>query len=101
MMKSPEVSADFTEMRNEVRSEKGEEQMQDETSEEAETRSTENREGPKSGLGGVDLTGLTNVGVQLAETVAKNYQSLGVDQFVKGDSKVFKETNPENFRSNP
>jgi hypothetical protein len=41
------------------------------------------------------------LGMQFSETVGKHYQSFGVDNFVKSDSKVYKETNPENFTKNP
>ena len=49
----------------------------------------------------VDLNGLKTVGLQFAETVGKHYENFGVDKFVKTDSKVFSETNPENFTKNP
>jgi hypothetical protein len=39
--------------------------------------------------------------MQFSETVGKHYKNLGVDNFVRTDSKVYKETDPENFTKNP
>jgi hypothetical protein len=62
-------------------------------------QNSEHRESSK--VDGVDWSGLQMLGMQFTETVGKHYQNFGVDNFVKSDSKVYKETDPENFTKNP
>jgi hypothetical protein len=62
-------------------------------------QNSEHRESSK--VDGVDWSGLQMLGMQFSETVGKHYQNFGVDNFVKSDSKVYKETDPENFSKNP